>query len=139
MIDRNEGVRRQSVMDYQEDTRLLAQHFAGLLRAQASLPELRITSAELAAGIWAFPREYRPIIESLTVWFLTNNSHALSKGQLHLALLEGARLAEKLWIDGVFQTAPPKRSYTIIDAHQRHSPDRPRVSRRAIAKQRPRT
>ena len=71
MTMKDETVRRRSVANFRAAVDQMTQDVAELLRADETLPDLRITSAEYAAGRWLFPVEYRPIIEHTMVQLIT--------------------------------------------------------------------
>lgn len=126
MATRNEVIRRQSVANFKAAIDQMAQDVAKLLSEDKTLPDLRITNAQYAAGRWPFPLEYRAIIERAVAQLIVHQQYELSSAQLHLACLQGATLAGKLWIDGVLQEAPTKRRITAI--YSRRSPIRARTS-----------
>lgn len=126
MTTKDEVVRRQSVANFKAAIDQMAQDVAELLQADKGLPDLRITSAQHSAGRWSFPVEYRPIIERATAQLIVRWQYELSGAQLHLACLQGATLAGKLWIDGILQEVSiHKRTSTV---HSRRSPIRARTS-----------
>lgn len=128
MVVKDEAVRRQSTTKFITAIDQMAQDVAELLQRDPTLPDLRITSAQYAAGRWAFPIEYRPILERAVAQLIVHQQYELSGAQFHLACLEGARRAGKLWIDGALQVSVSKqRSNT---ARFRCSPLRVRMSMR---------
>lgn len=133
MATKNEVIRRQSVADFKKAIDEMAQDVAELLRADRAIPDLRITSAQYTVGRWPFPLEYRPIIERATAQLIVRRQYEPSGAQLHLACLQEATLAGKLWIDGVLQEIPSKRRVTAV--HSRRSPIRSRTSIRSNVRQ----
>lgn len=128
MVVKDEAVRRQSATKFIAAIDQMAQDVTELLQREPALPDLRITSAQYAAGRWAFPIEYRPILERAVAQLIVHQQYKLSGAQFHLACLEGATRAGKLWIDCVLQVNVSKRCSTT--ARSRRSSPRVRMSMR---------
>ena len=126
MATRNEVIRRQSVASFKAAIDQMAQDVAKLLGEDKTLPDLRITNDQYTVGRWPFPLEYREIIERAAAQLIVHQQYELSGAQLHLACLQGATLAGKLWIDGVLQKIPSKGRVTAV--YSRRSPIRSRTS-----------
>lgn len=118
MAIRNESVHRQSVVDFKLAIDHMARNVAEQLRADEALPDLRITSGQFAAGRWAFPEEYHPIIEHAMAQVIVHQKYELSGAQLHLACIDGVAQAGKLWIDGILQEDPSKKRPRLIQSRR---------------------
>lgn len=118
MAIRNESVRRQSVINFKAAIDHMARNVAEQLRADEALPDLRITSGQFAAGRWAFPEEYRPIIEHAMAQVIVHQKYELSGAQLHLACIEGVMQAGKLWIDSILQKDTSKNRPRLIQSRR---------------------
>lgn len=133
MIIKDEQTRKQSVRNFCTILERASVRFGELLTDQEELPPISLTTKEYESGEWKAPPIYKEVITRVTAEILTDHYYKLSPAQMRLALLQGAREAGKLIVDGKIVAKPVTTKPRSSALLSRRGPLRKRTSLRTKA------